>query len=54
MFSEKDIDSAIKQYDSIALRKMAQQAPKEETQLFLNLLADFVDRAVNKLQKTAC
>jgi hypothetical protein len=53
MASQNEIDNAIRNRDSIALRKMAQRAPRLETRIFLNLLADFVERDLKKLEKAA-
>ena len=53
MTSRIDIDDAIRNRDAITLRKMAQRAHKLETRMFLNLLADFLDRDLKKANKAA-
>jgi hypothetical protein len=52
MSSRKDITTAIKRRDSISIRKMAQRAQKEETRMFLNLLADIVERDLRAMKKS--
>jgi hypothetical protein len=48
MTSRIDIDDAIRNRDPITLRKMAQRAEKLETRMFLNLLADFLERDLKR------
>jgi hypothetical protein len=52
MTSREDLYTAIKRHDKVSIRKIAQGAQKEETRMFLNLLADFVEQDIKKL-KTA-
>jgi hypothetical protein len=40
----KDIHTAIELRDAAALRRMAEQAQRQETQIFLKLLAGMIDR----------
>jgi hypothetical protein len=53
MTSRNDIDHAIRNRDGITLRKLAERAQKQETRMFLNLLADFVERDLKESKKTA-
>ena len=53
MGSGENIHRAIKRRDSMALRKMAEQARQETTRLFLHLLADLIERDLKRLKKTA-
>jgi hypothetical protein len=53
MPSSKDIFTAIERRDSGGLRRMAQRAQKEETRMFLSLLADVVEQDLKKLKKSA-
>jgi hypothetical protein len=53
MTSRNDIDNAIRNRDGITLRKMAKRAQKLESRMFLNLLADFLERDLKKAKKAA-
>lgn len=53
MISRKDIYSAVRRRDGITIRKMALQAQKEETRMFLSLLADLVERDLKKVNRKA-
>jgi flagellar biosynthesis chaperone FliJ len=52
----EELRSAIRQRDATALHKMTEEARKEETQMFLNLLADLIHQQpgnVTQLKRTA-
>jgi len=44
----EEIQTAIEQRDAITLRKMAEEARKEGTRMFLTLLAGMVDQQAKK------
>jgi hypothetical protein len=52
----EDINNAIARRDTTALRGMAEKAQREETQIFLKLLAGMIDRHLKQgvqLKKSA-
>jgi ribosomal protein S7 len=56
MPGEKDIHTMIDRRDSVALRRMAEEARKPETRMFLALLAEMIDQQRKKsmrLKRTA-
>ena len=53
---EQRLHNTIERRDATALRRMADEAQKKETRLFLNLLAGMIEQHPNKptqLKKTA-
>ncbi len=53
---EQELHSTIERRDATALRKMADEAQKEQTRLFLNLLAGMIEQQPNRgtqLKRTA-
>ena len=53
MISGIYIANAIKRRDHGAIRKIAERAKSQETRTFLNLLADFVERDLERLEESA-